>query len=187
MNAPLGFIIRILSEKQRRKALAGSDVKVKGIDVIASHKVICSLVAYPIAWVVWTIGFRLLLIYFHLVRGRWLNLVTVVYFILWPLYCYGMVKSADFAKRHFRSVKARFVLVFFRSRVNQLKETRTKLHEQIFEWVNTKAASLIDENFVFFEDGELSAEKEPKMRKKSTAIVEDKMNEAFEILEEGDF
>lgn len=48
MLAPLATIVAFYAEKERKKALAGSDVKVKATDVMASVKVVASLVLYPI-------------------------------------------------------------------------------------------------------------------------------------------
>ena len=47
MLAPLATIVAFYAEKERKKALAGSDVKIKATDVMASVKVVSSLVLYP--------------------------------------------------------------------------------------------------------------------------------------------
>ena len=43
----------------------------------------------------------------------------------------AMIKSSDEAMRQFKNVKARFVLLFFKSKVTQLKETRKQLHKEV--------------------------------------------------------
>lgn len=48
MLIPLGLIIAYFAEKERRKALAESSVKVLGVDVMASVKVGASLILYPL-------------------------------------------------------------------------------------------------------------------------------------------
>jgi glycerol-3-phosphate O-acyltransferase / dihydroxyacetone phosphate acyltransferase len=48
MLAPLATIVAFYAEKERKKALAGSDVKIKGTDVMASVKVVSMLILYPI-------------------------------------------------------------------------------------------------------------------------------------------
>mgnify|MGYP001594471471 CR=1 FL=1 len=45
--APLGLLNRHLAEKARKAALAGSNVKVVGIDVMATKKIITSIMLYP--------------------------------------------------------------------------------------------------------------------------------------------
>ena len=72
------------------KALAASSVKVKGVDVIASHKVLCAIVAFPIASVIWTLAFRYELKYLFDITGSLQNILTLIFFITWPLYSYGI-------------------------------------------------------------------------------------------------
>lgn len=59
MNGPLALILRTYSENERRKALAGSKVKVLGKDVVASFKVIASAIILPSSVVLYTILFYL--------------------------------------------------------------------------------------------------------------------------------
>lgn len=47
MLLPLGVLNRHLGEKARREALAGSTVKVVGIDVVATKKLITTIILYP--------------------------------------------------------------------------------------------------------------------------------------------
>lgn len=48
MLTPLGLINRHQAEKARIAALAGSSVKVVGVDVMATKKLILSVMLYPI-------------------------------------------------------------------------------------------------------------------------------------------
>ena len=48
MLGPLGLLIAYQAERERKLALAGSDVKVKGTDVMASYKVLSCLIMYPV-------------------------------------------------------------------------------------------------------------------------------------------
>jgi hypothetical protein len=47
MLIPIALFVAYFAEKERRKALATSEVKVKGVDVMASVKVAAALVLYP--------------------------------------------------------------------------------------------------------------------------------------------
>ena len=47
MLAPLGLLNRHLAEKARKEALAGSSVKVVGIDVMATKKMTTTMMLYP--------------------------------------------------------------------------------------------------------------------------------------------
>jgi glycerol-3-phosphate O-acyltransferase/dihydroxyacetone phosphate acyltransferase len=59
MLIPLGMVIAYFAEKERRKALAGSNVKVRAVDVMASVKVAATLVLYPIYCFLFTFAFLL--------------------------------------------------------------------------------------------------------------------------------
>ena len=72
------------------KALASSSVKIKGTDVVASHKIVCSFVAFPVFSVVWTSGFHLILKEFTDLDPQTIRIITVVYFVIWPFYSYGI-------------------------------------------------------------------------------------------------
>ncbi len=61
MTVPLGFILRYLSEKERKKALASSKVKILGKDVVASYKIISAAAVVPIAIKIYTLTFWMLI------------------------------------------------------------------------------------------------------------------------------
>lgn len=45
---PLGYVNRILAEKERERALKKSTVKIVGADVMASKKILTSFILYPL-------------------------------------------------------------------------------------------------------------------------------------------
>jgi len=52
---PLGMYTKYMAEKERKKALAGSSVKVIGADVMATRKVISTFTLYPIQCFIFTV------------------------------------------------------------------------------------------------------------------------------------
>lgn len=48
MLTPLGLLNRHLAEKARKQALAGSTVKIVGVDVMATKKISTTFMLYPI-------------------------------------------------------------------------------------------------------------------------------------------
>jgi len=48
LSIPVGLMTALLAEKERKKALAGSTVKVKAVDVVASYKILVALVIVPL-------------------------------------------------------------------------------------------------------------------------------------------
>jgi len=47
MLGPMATVVALYAERERKKALAGSDVKIKATDVMASVKVLSSIIFYP--------------------------------------------------------------------------------------------------------------------------------------------
>ena len=62
LNLPVGFAARTLANRHAKQALAASNVKVSGRDVIASYKILVSMVMWPLihlfyaSWVVHNYG-----------------------------------------------------------------------------------------------------------------------------------
>jgi glycerol-3-phosphate O-acyltransferase/dihydroxyacetone phosphate acyltransferase len=86
MLAPLGFFLRFLAEKERLVALAGSSVKIVGVDVMATRKIVSSLVLYPPLCLFFTAIFWAVGGYYEL-PFRWL--FTIFFPILFPFYSYS--------------------------------------------------------------------------------------------------
>ena len=45
---PFALFLQFLSERERKKALAGSKVKISANDVVASYKILCAFVIFPL-------------------------------------------------------------------------------------------------------------------------------------------
>ena len=58
--APLSMVNKILAEKERIRALKRSSVKVAGVDVMGSTKILTSFVLYPLLCVFWTLSLYLI-------------------------------------------------------------------------------------------------------------------------------
>ena len=50
LNLPIGSLSSLYAEMKRKKALANSKVKVKGVDVLLSEKVLFCIVMVPTLW-----------------------------------------------------------------------------------------------------------------------------------------
>lgn len=85
LNLPLALLLRYYSESERRKALKNSKVKVLGKDVVASYKMLASLIIMPISNVIFTF------LFWYLIRNRTLykrfgKKLIVMFFFMWPIY-----------------------------------------------------------------------------------------------------
>ena len=89
LGGPFALLLQYLSEKERVKALAGSKVKISANDVVASYKIVCAFVVFPIMSMIYTTGFYLLMAAFVSSNGRYQALLTFGFFLLWPIYAYS--------------------------------------------------------------------------------------------------
>lgn len=86
MMTPLASIVALYAERERKKALAGSDVKVKGTDVMASVKAVSSLVFYPFYCGLFTLIFYWICRnYLELSKTKSFEF-SFVFVLLFPLY-----------------------------------------------------------------------------------------------------
>lgn len=61
MSFPIALLLNYLGEKERKKALANSKVKLSGKDVVASFKILSAMIVVPFAVIVYTAMFYILL------------------------------------------------------------------------------------------------------------------------------
>lgn len=92
---PLGLLNRYLAERERVSALKRSTVKVAGVDVMASTKILSSFVLYPL-----TCGFFTLLLFYIQYAYSALAMKDIIvnciwFLIFYPLYNYICVRSID--------------------------------------------------------------------------------------------
>jgi len=180
LNGPLGLLITFLSEKERKKALAGSSVKVKATDVVASKKVMSSFIIFPAASLLYTLIFRIILHYYVGFKGTALNLATLLFILFWPLYSYVMVLSADKALVNYKNLKARFVLIIFRSRLHQLQDVRKDLVKRITYFVEKNGQEILRK----INESSDQYDEELFIKRKDSLEVNEALDDAFSILEE---
>eukprot|EP01017_Pseudomicrothorax_dubius_P006599 TRINITY_DN1191_c0_g4_i3.p1 TRINITY_DN1191_c0_g4~~TRINITY_DN1191_c0_g4_i3.p1 ORF type:complete len:395 (+),score=74.35 TRINITY_DN1191_c0_g4_i3:405-1589(+) len=171
-TGPIALILRYLSEKERRKALAKSDVKIYGRDVIASHKIITALSILPIVFTIFYAAFYYI---FREFSRKHRLLFTIFFSILWPLYLYLMIISSGIALTNFRIVKSRVFLLIYPDYISRLRERRAELHKKIQKFVDEHGAEVV-KNF-----------EETRVVPKPVAISKresQRFDEVFQTLEE---
>jgi glycerol-3-phosphate O-acyltransferase/dihydroxyacetone phosphate acyltransferase len=93
LNSPLGLIARFLSNREAKRALSKSEVKVKAQDVLASHKVIVAMAITPIAWTVYFLVFS----YMYGWRSGFVFLCTL------PFFSYAAIRMLEQGLQIWRS------------------------------------------------------------------------------------
>ena len=88
---PFALFLQYLAEKERKKALAGSKVKISANDVVASYKILCAFVIFPLQSMITTAVFYILISRFFTSDPLHQGLLTLGFFLLWPAYAYSII------------------------------------------------------------------------------------------------
>jgi glycerol-3-phosphate O-acyltransferase/dihydroxyacetone phosphate acyltransferase len=140
---PLGMYNSITGETARREALAGSVVKVVGVDVIASHKLVNTFKILPVL-------FSVITAIYYFTFSAYLGgdsvvkrmMHSCVFFVFCPLYAYMCIIARDNLKRHLHVLKSRFYCFFYTEHVLTIQGMRNNLKKTIRELVNTKGPEI---------------------------------------------
>jgi len=96
MMGPMATVVALYAERERKKALAGSDVKVKATDVMASVKVMASLIFYPFYCGFFTfIFYEICRVYLEFSRTKSIEL-SIFFMIVFPIYAMSKQNSILF-------------------------------------------------------------------------------------------
>eukprot|EP00347_Sterkiella_histriomuscorum_P005857 403355010 len=136
MLAPIATGISIYAEKERKKALAGSDVKVKATDVMASVKVLLTLIFYPFYCFGFTITFYWMCINYFEMRKTTSFELSILFFILFPIYAVLCVRSSDGIMRHYKAMTSRILAFFYTDKIHDLQIMRKELKKKVKGIVN---------------------------------------------------
>lgn len=128
---PMTTLVVYLSEKERIKCLKASKVKIHGNDVVASYKMMLSLVLFPVFQIL-----NALLTYFVLSKiGKFSSTtnrrIALAVFFLVPIYALVMVRSVDSLGRTFKKLKYMFVKVFKRDLLDTYEKNMRNLSRAI--------------------------------------------------------
>lgn len=132
--APVFIATKRISEQKRKEALAGSTVKIRGNDVIATWKILVSMGLTPILYTFYSaVGT-------YLVKGYYPNLSKVFVFILFYAFSASITYSAlifgDKGVELGRSVRADWAMLIHKQGFNQLKDERDELSKNINQFIN---------------------------------------------------
>ena len=97
---PQGIILKRIAEKHRIEALKGSVVKVRGVDVVATKKILFTIKWYPVNCLLTNILFFFIVSYFTdwaFMNRVW---ITFIFMILNPVYHYFCVRQYDGVGEH---------------------------------------------------------------------------------------
>ncbi|KAI8089858.1 uncharacterized protein BX664DRAFT_334090 [Halteromyces radiatus] len=139
-NIPLTLLIRYISKKKQSEALAGSMVKIKAKDVLATWKIIVAAFAAPALY-----GFYSLIYFIYLFKRRpALSLRnkmirTCALWIIQPILHYFLMRLGDTGLDIYKSIKPLFLAIRNPAVGKLLREMRANLSRDITEFVNQHA------------------------------------------------
>ena len=136
LNLPVGLIARIYAERRRKKALAGSKVKLTGIDVMLTEKIVLCIVMVPLLW----IAYGLLLRYCTDLDGPAIALV----FVSMPISSYMGIMVAESGMIQFKDLKPYLMRLLPESggRLVALPPARKQLQSDLRQFIKEIGPSL---------------------------------------------
>lgn len=158
LGCPILIFTKLYSKRKARIALAGSSVKIQGTDVIATWKILCSLVIVPTLFGIYAIVFtyyvRTTDLEYVRVLGEVLphtnspaiNKVATFLIFFWGLhlFSYATIITGEAGVSIFKSLKPLYLALSpsYKDTLKELRETRETLRVKITNLVNELGPAL---------------------------------------------
>ena len=118
---PTTTLIAYQAEKERKRCLKNSEIKVRGTDVVGSYKILLSMIYFPITTGLHTaILYKCLRKFTEYSKEKCWKICLLVP-LLMPLYAFLLVKSYDSLGRSWHKLKYLFIRLFKRSVYTEIK------------------------------------------------------------------
>jgi len=136
LNLPVGLVARYWALHRRKKALAASKVKVKGMDVMLTEKVLLCIVLVPSLW----IFYGLVLVLFTDLDGPAIMLAILSF----PLFSYMGIVTTEAGMVELKDLKPVLKRLYpsTRRRLAKLPVVRRQLQQELRRFVKTIGPSL---------------------------------------------
>jgi glycerol-3-phosphate O-acyltransferase/dihydroxyacetone phosphate acyltransferase len=141
--SPVFIATKIISKKKAKAALAGSSVKIQGKDVMATWKIMVAMFFAPVLYFFYT-AITALLVWQDRLGGRvpeWVPIwaVFVAGFIFFPTITFAALRFGEVGMDILKSLRPLALCIFPTSSysLNQLRERRAELSEQVTRVINT--------------------------------------------------
>lgn len=125
LNLPVRLMADVWAERRRKKALAGSKVKIHGYDVMLTEKLVFCIVVVPLLWFL----YGLIMVFFTNFDAPTIALC----FMCFPLFSYAAIISSEAGMVDGKDLKPYFLrlLPSTRKRLRALPTTRRKLRRDL--------------------------------------------------------
>lgn len=132
--SPVFIATKRISEKKRREALAGSTVKIKGNDVIATWKILVSMGFAPILYTVYSlIGIKIVHIYYPQVSSLF---AFITFYIFSASITYSALIFGDKGMDLFKESRSSWLMLTNQQGFKDLKLERDILSSEITQTIN---------------------------------------------------
>ncbi|CAM9404405.1 unnamed protein product [Chrysoparadoxa australica] len=134
LNAPVGLMGRMAAAAERKKALAGSVVKITARDVMMSKKIIISIVMVPLLW----LTYALLLFLFT----SWNTSTKVLVVLCMPIFSYCGVMATEAGMVDVKDLKPLIMRLRpkMRREMMQLPQQRAALQKELREFIESEGS-----------------------------------------------
>jgi len=139
LNLPIGITARKLAQKHQKEALAASEVKISGLDVVASKKVTIAIVLTP----------PLYIFYSSIVWWLFGNKAAILTFFGLFALTSATIRCAEEGLSMARSLRAIFKIRWIGSKMTDLSRQRKSLQAQIRDIVSRLGPELREEGESF--------------------------------------
>jgi hypothetical protein len=129
MTLPLSTAIAFYAEQERIKALKNSVVKIKANDVVSSTKMFIYIVTYPVYVILFTFIFNRTLKAYNVDDNR--NLLTFVFFLLYPIFSLISIRSHDGVRTHYTEFHGRLLSLCYSGQTELIQSTRKTLKKKV--------------------------------------------------------
>jgi glycerol-3-phosphate O-acyltransferase / dihydroxyacetone phosphate acyltransferase len=136
LNAPVGLVARVMAETERKRALAGSVVKITARDVMMSKKIIISIVMVPTLW----LAYAALLFFL----SDWQTSTKVLAVLAMPAFSYAGVMATEAGMVDAKDLKPVLMRLLpeVRREMLALPAMRARLQQELREFVTRVGPSL---------------------------------------------
>lgn len=154
MFSPVFIVARRISREKQKQALAGSTVKIKAKDVIGTWKILVALVLAPALYIFWAAVATFALVKFGIAGLVPKTLTFLIGYLICVLITYASLRVGEVGMDAYKSLTPLFYSILLAHRdilqIENLKETRRKLAEQVVEFCDRYGPSMFDDFDEFY-------------------------------------
>ncbi|KAJ3102667.1 hypothetical protein HDU97_000364 [Phlyctochytrium planicorne] len=134
VNSPIMLLCEVISRQKAKAALAGSSVKIKGHDVIATWKILVAAIALPLVHLILSLSVAFL---FSTILARFF-MFLFLFFIASPLVSYAGVRAVEVGLDIVRSLRPLSIAIWKpTSEWESLRAEREELQKELVDVVGT--------------------------------------------------